>query len=93
MIIGTLEIGFALYGCRSLKEKRSILRRIIERTQNRFKVSIAEVDHQDLPQSAKIGIAYVSNCRNHANSVLSKVVDSIKGMHLADMTHVEMSFF
>lgn len=47
--------------CRSLKEKRSLLRPLLEGGRHRFKVSMAEVDHQDVWQRSAVGVAVVSD--------------------------------
>lgn len=45
---------------RSLKEKRAVLRPVVEGIRSRFRLSVAEVDHQDLHQRAAVGVAIVS---------------------------------
>ena len=47
MVIGIGRIKFKLYGVGSLKGKRSIVKSIIHRIQNRFNISIAEVGYND----------------------------------------------
>ena len=79
MIIGTLEVKLMVPWSHSLKEKRMVLRSITERIKNKFNVSVAEIDDQDLHQSIVLGIACVSNETSHANSVLQKVLDYIEG--------------
>ncbi|PKB60216.1 MAG: hypothetical protein BZY64_01765, partial [SAR202 cluster bacterium Ae2-Chloro-G1] len=59
---------------RSLKEKRGILKSVIERVSNRFKVSIAEVDSNDMPDIGVLGLAVVSTKSRHAESVLNKSI-------------------
>lgn len=78
MIIGTLEVELQVPWSHSLKEKRMVLRSITERIKNKFNVSVAEVDNQDLHQSIVLGIACVSNETSHANSILQKVLDYIE---------------
>ena len=63
-----------LPGCRSLKEKRSVLRPLLERLQRRFAVSVAEVDHQDLWQRAGLGVAAVSG----SGTVLAQLLDDVE---------------
>lgn len=79
MIIGTLEVKLIVPWSHSLKEKRMVLRSITERIKNKFNVSVAEVDNQDLHQSIVLGIACVSNETSHVSSVLQKVLDYIEG--------------
>ena len=79
MIIGTLEVKLMVHWSHSLKEKRMVLRSITERIKNKFNVSVAEIEDQDLHQSIVLGIACVSNETSHANSVLQRVLDYIEG--------------
>ncbi len=74
MVTAIARLDLALDGCRSLKDKRQILRSIIERTRARYQVAIAEVEDQDLWQRAVIGVAYVSGSGGHAEDVMHKVV-------------------
>ena len=54
-----MELSLDLGDCMSLKEKRSVIRPIIERLR-RMGVSCAEVADQDLWNRARIGVAFVS---------------------------------
>jgi len=62
---------------RSLKDKRRAVKSIIGKVRNRFNVSIAEVDANDVWQSAVIGMACVSNDAAHAHGLLEKAVQMI----------------
>ncbi|MBT3362201.1 MAG: DUF503 domain-containing protein [Chloroflexi bacterium] len=77
MNIGVLKVKLRIHESHSLKSKRQAIKPIIKRVQNKFNVSVAEVDDQELWQLATIGISYVSNSSRHANEVLSNVMDYI----------------
>jgi len=77
MHVGVCRISFRLPENGSLKGKRRVLKSITSRVSNRFNVSVAEVDNNDVWQLATLGISCVSNNKRHANEVLSKVVDYI----------------
>jgi len=77
MHVGVCRISFRLPENGSLKGKRRVLKSITSRVANKFNVSVAEVDHNDVWQLATLGISCVSNNKRHANEVLSKVVDYI----------------
>ncbi len=47
------------------------------RLSNKFNISVAEIDDNDLWQVATLGISCVSNDKRHANEVLSKAVNFI----------------
>jgi hypothetical protein len=57
----------------SLKEKRSVVRPIIEGAHRRFAVAAAEVAHQDSLRQATVGMAVVSGDAGHASDVLDGV--------------------
>jgi uncharacterized protein YlxP (DUF503 family) len=82
MKVGILTVRLRLPENQSLKGKRQVVKSVIQRVRNRFNVSVAEVEDQDLWQLATIGVACVSNSAAHVNEVLSKVQDFIAGSHL-----------
>ncbi|MBI4818057.1 MAG: DUF503 domain-containing protein [Deltaproteobacteria bacterium] len=77
MVVGCLELTLAIPAS-SLKEKRSVVKRVLERARNRFNVSTAEVELNDDPRRAKLGIVAVSNDGPFVNSVLDKVLDFVE---------------
>ncbi len=79
MFIGSVEIDLNLPGVNSLKEKRKIVKSLLARLQNKFNISISEVDLNDRMRSARIGAAVVSNDKIHADQVIAAVVRTIEG--------------
>ena len=77
MNVGVCRINLRLPENMSLKGKRRVLKPIITQLRNKFNVSVAEVDDQDLWQAATIGVCCLSNDRRYTNEVLSKVVNFI----------------
>ncbi|TNE44218.1 MAG: DUF503 domain-containing protein [Deltaproteobacteria bacterium] len=86
MVVGICRLTFHLPGVRSLKEKRQIVRKLCERTRQRFHISIAEVDSQDRHQEAVIGIALVSGEARVLESFMEQIVQAIEMMNLAPLT-------
>ncbi|HLJ56016.1 MAG TPA: DUF503 domain-containing protein [Chthonomonadaceae bacterium] len=78
MHIGTLTITIYLHSAGSLKDKRSIVKSLVETARRKFNVSIAEVDDLDKWQRATIGVACVSNDSRHLNGVLDKLVEALE---------------
>ena len=74
MIIGIGTIYLRANWVHSLKEKRMIVKSITAKVRNKFNVSIAEVENQDIHQSIVLGIASVSNDSRYANSVIQNVL-------------------
>ena len=77
MHVGVCQIELRLPENHSLKGKRQVIKSITTRIQNRFNVSVAEVDNQNLWQLATLGIACVSNHRRHVDETLANVVKFI----------------
>jgi hypothetical protein len=75
MIVGTLELALRLDGAFCLKDKRQVLRSLLDKCRREFHVAAAEVEDYDLWNSAVIGVACVSNDAGHTESMLQHVVD------------------
>lgn len=71
------EIECYLYGVQSLKEKRSLLKRLMSMIQKDFNVSISEIDYHDLWQRTKLGIVTVSNEYIFSEKVIQQVLKTI----------------
>jgi hypothetical protein len=74
----------------SLKEKRMVVKSIIERAKHKFNISIAEVDKQDIHRSIVIGFACVSNEVNHVREMMDTVADFIENNTDAVVDNIEM---
>jgi uncharacterized protein YlxP (DUF503 family) len=73
MVIGVGSWDLSLPECRSLKEKRRVVKSLKERLQQRFRVSVAETDHQDTWTRAQLTAAVVAPDAAHADSVLDTI--------------------
>lgn len=74
MIVATCVIELQLDGVFSLKEKRTILKSVLARLTNQFNVAAAEVDCQDVWQTAVIALVTVGNDSAHLHGLLEKAV-------------------
>ena len=78
MQIAAVRITLYAPESHSLKDKRRILRSILDQVRHRFNVSAAEVDAMDLHQRIVIGIACVSNERSHVQQEIDSVIRFIE---------------
>ncbi|NSL51141.1 DUF503 domain-containing protein [Calidifontibacillus erzurumensis] len=76
-MIGCATCECIIYNANSLKEKRAVLQRIITRLRQRFNISVAETDFQDLWQRTEITIAIVSSDKIAAEKELEKALQMI----------------
>jgi uncharacterized protein len=90
MHIGTMQVSLVLGEGSSLKDKRHVIKSLVETIRRRFNVSIAEVDELNAWRRATIGIACVSNDARHVNRVLDSVLDHLESIPEIDVGAVEM---
>ena len=95
MVVGTGLIDLRIPEAGSLKEKRSVLSRIIRRTHNEFNVSIAEVGENDRWKSARIGFSVVGNDKSYVNAKVDHILRFIDRLMLAEVirSRIEMTSF
>ena len=89
-MIGVCKLDLRIPENHSLKEKRHVLRKLVDRVKARFNVAISEVGDNDLWQRAQMGFCTVGNDRRHINSSLDKVIYFIEQMNLVEMVHTEI---
>ena len=77
MNVGIVKVRLRLPDNLSLKGKRQVVKSLTSRIKNKFNVSVAEVEDNDLWQLATIGIVFVSNDKRFTNEVLSKAVELV----------------
>lgn len=77
MHVGTCKITIRIAENQDLKGKRRIVKSLCDHLHHQFNVAVAEVDAQDLWQTAIIGIACVSNDSRHVRQALSKIIAHI----------------
>lgn len=78
MVVGTLRLEVLIPNARSLKDKRRVVRSLIDRLRHRFRVAAAEVGDNEVHNHAVLGFAAVSNEVRHAQSVLTQVVEFVR---------------
>lgn len=86
MHVASLEVELHLPRVRSLKEKRAVVKPIVEGCRRRFSVAAAEVDHQEIWQRATIGVATVSASATQAGDVLDAVERFVWSFPEAEVT-------
>jgi uncharacterized protein YlxP (DUF503 family) len=73
-----MQIIFEIPDVGSIKEKRRVIRSIKDKLQQRFRVSVAEVDLQDSLSFAQIGAAVVSNSKGFGETIMNKAFQIIE---------------
>jgi uncharacterized protein len=85
MIVGVMEMTLALYDNESLKEKRSVVKRVIHRSRGTFNVAAAEIEDLDLSDRAVIGFVAVGNDKRYIEGLLDKLEEFVVRLALCDV--------
>jgi uncharacterized protein YlxP (DUF503 family) len=93
MFVGVLQAELSIPGAFSLKEKRHVLKGLLERLRREHAVSAAEVGDQDVWNRARIGVAFVSNDARHAEAHLQKVQNRLERDRDAVLVDAQIEVF
>jgi uncharacterized protein len=78
MTIGVLQLELSVGDAMSLKDKRRVIKSLVDRLRNGHNVSVAEVGALDEHRRCILGLAMVSNDRRYVEGALSKLVDFVR---------------
>src|SRR5512139_3451483 len=92
MVIGISRVEIFLPDNHSLKEKRQATKRIVERTRNKFNVSITEVDRNNLWQRVTIGFSVVGNMQNVVQTMVDTIHDYIEELYIGKVIDTQTEF-
>ena len=73
----------------SLKEKRMVVRSIVQKLKNKFNISIAEIDEQDIHQTIVIGIAGICGTSAQLDSTMEHILTFIESNSEAEIVNIE----
>jgi len=80
IIVGLCTVELIIPESQSLKDKRKVLLSLKDRLREKFNLSVAEVDGQDLWQKAVLGLACVANEGRYVNQVLDQALNVIRSV-------------
>jgi uncharacterized protein YlxP (DUF503 family) len=81
MIVGISVFELHLPASRSLKDKRRVVKSLIDRVHQRYRVSVAETDFHDLHQRAEIAVAAVAA---GGENEMEKMMDELRNLVESD---------
>jgi len=90
VIVGAAVVELHVHGSQSLKQKRGVVRSVVQRLRNRFNVAVAEIGGQDTWQRAVLGITTTGIDRTRVREVLNRVLVFIEELHLAEVTNSDV---
>lgn len=93
MLIGLINFDLYLPMVSSLKEKRSIIKSLIEKSRNKFNLAVSETDDNELWKNANISAVTVSNERKYIDKIFSKYVNFIDEIPEAELRDYKVEIF
>jgi uncharacterized protein YlxP (DUF503 family) len=92
MVVGVLRLELLLHGVRSLKDKRSVVRKILGRCRIRFPVSCAETGFHDEWQRSELGFSVVEQSEARAHTVFIRLQQEIDRIGLSETSDSFVEF-
>jgi uncharacterized protein YlxP (DUF503 family) len=89
MIIGVATVKLYAPWVHSLKEKRMVVKSVVSKVQNRFNVSISEIEAQDIHQTIILGVACVADTVKMAGSMIDTVITFIENHTEAEILEIQ----
>lgn len=90
MIVGSLKVRLLLREARSLKDKRQVVRSILDRLRHDFHVAASEVDALDDYRAAVIGFALVGREAKPIRDALQKIAEALRCHPVAEFVNCEL---
>ncbi|SDY24675.1 DUF503 domain-containing protein [Tindallia californiensis] len=90
MKVGICTFNIMMYEGSSLKEKRMIVKSVIERIKSRYNVSIAEIADQDKWRLATIGFCCISNNKRHVEKTIQEVLRFLEKDGRGELINIDM---
>jgi uncharacterized protein YlxP (DUF503 family) len=92
MVIGISIFELHLPHVRSLKQKRKVVKSLIDRIHHRFRVSVAETDHHDLHQRSEIAVAAIARDDRDGQRLMDSIREMVDEQEGAILTFWDPQF-
>lgn len=89
MVIGVVKIRLYTPWVHSLKEKRMVVKSICAKVRNKFNVSVAEIEEQDIHQITVLGLACIAGEAAHADSTIDHILNFIESNTEGEIVKIE----
>lgn len=92
MVVGVLRLEILLHSPHSLKEKRSLVKKLLACCRKDYSLSCAEVADQDLWQRTCLGLAMVHHDEGAIHRVYERLTESIEETGFAEIIERSIEF-
>lgn len=92
MVVGVARVELRMPENSSLKDKRRVVRSLLDRIRARFNVAAAEVEAQDRWDRAVLALVCVSNAAAHVDEMLTRMINWLEAQTDGELVRVEREF-
>jgi uncharacterized protein YlxP (DUF503 family) len=90
MFVRTIAVTILIHDALSLKDKRQVLRSLLQKVRQRFNAAIAEIGYQDEWQRAEIGLAFLSNQASYLEQTQTEILNFIEEQYPVEITECDI---
>lgn len=73
----------------SLKEKRMVVKSLLQKLRNKFNISVSEIESQDIHQTIVIGITGICANSSHSDSTMEHIITFIETNTDAEIINID----
>ena len=92
MVVGLLRLDLHVPGAQSLKDKRSVVKRLKDQLRGRFNLAVAEVEANDLWQRATLGLCAIGEDYAYVQGLLGQVAQWVRATRLVELIRVDEEY-
>ena len=89
MRVIVMKVDLRADWCHSLKEKRMVVKSVVGKLQNKFNISVCEIDNQDIHNLITIGIVGIGIDSKICDSIIDNVINYIEDITDAEIINIE----
>lgn len=89
MRVIVMKVSLKADWAHSLKEKRMVVKSIIAKLQNKFNISVGEIENQDIHNLITIGIADIALDAKVCDSTIENIINYIEEITDAEIINIE----
>ena len=93
MFVTNMLISITIYDALRLKDKRMVVKSIVERIKSRFNVSVCEASENDKWQISDLGFSFVSNESKYNEKTIEKIINFIDNDDRVEITNIDKEMY
>jgi uncharacterized protein len=85
MVVGVSRIEIFFPEAHSLKDKRQMIRKIVDKTRAKFNVSMVEIADSNLWQKGRIGFAVMGIKKDHVSAAIENIQEYVESLYAGEI--------